>query len=664
MFNNDKVLLLLKRNSAGVKWENVIKKYKPQKLFLCPVEYGCAKIISKIIEVSRIEGIAVQEIDFVSEFNKNAFEYKNDFISFVGSLSSKPINSNRDLGTYFKCPFNDFSLWWFSLISERSPSKTEFYPIFIKVLTILDLRTKLGADRIWSGDDSIAKMLDKSKADLVVFLKGKNSLNIFFNDLKAVIIGILKVAKFYLVLIKRTIDIAFFHLKSKDRSSFSESQLFLVTAFPHLDSEALEKGEFVNKAYGALSESLKLSKEIDFSWVGMFVKVEPHTWGDALKFLAKLKKLNIRFRLLEEDLSFWLIFRLAVYHLIVVLKFLRSWPVYPSLFNYRRSSSISLNLWPIFKNEFASSLTGKVFLDSLCYYFLFKKLTKSFTKNSQIIHFCEMQAWEKALHIAAKENSVFECIGLQHTITPLMLLSYFNHSSEKKGSNFISKKPLPDRLGCVGQVTRNIFRDNGWADKDLFISGAFRFHDFNRHKRDKIKAGKRENQIVVAFSISPYVNKELLCLLHDAFNHKECSFKVLLKPHPCQSLERTIKGIGLKFNPQIFVITHYPLSEIVPKSKVMLVKDSSSIFEALINDLPVIVPQLYSVVDLCPLSGIIDLPIYTKDAASLFKMVDSIINGKYQHLDSEKGELFLERYLKIFQNKDQYCESILSNLKH
>lgn len=665
MFKRDKVLLILKRSDTRILWKDVIKKYQPQKLFLCPVEYGCDKIISQILEASRKEkNIVSQRIDFVSEFNKNAFEYKNDFISFAGKLSSKPVNLKSNLGAYFKCPFNNFSLWWFSLISERSPSKTKFYPRFVRVLTILDLKARLGAGRVWSSDDSITQILNKFKSGLVVFLNGRNNLRNFINSFKTTLIEILKVVKFYLVLIKRTIDIVFFHLSAKDHREFYASELFLVTAFPHLDAEALDRGEFVNKAYGALSESFKLNKTKDFSWVGMFVNVEPHTWGDALRFLTKLKKLNIRFKLLEEGLSFPLILRLGVYHLIVALRFFRARPAYPDLFRYQTDDGVFMNLWPIFKDDFASSLVGKEFLINLCYYFLFKKLTARAKKGSQIIHFCEMQAWEKALHIAAKENLVSECIGLQHTIAPLMLLSYFNHSSEKKGSDFISRKPLPDRLGCVGEVTRGLFLDNGWADKNLFISGAFRFHDFNRYKKNKIKADKKENQIVVAFSISPYVNRELLHLVYGAFNGKDCSFKVLCKPHPCQSLDRTMKDMGLEFDPEIFVIIQNPLSEIVPKSKAMLVKDSSSIFEGLVNGLPVIVPQLYGVVDLCPLAGISDLPIRVKDASDLFEVVNSIISGKRRYNDKEKAELFLKRYLRIFQDKNKYRENIFCNLKH
>lgn len=655
-----KVILILKRSDNIHSLLDVIQKNSPKAIFLCPVEYGCDGLIMEIENFCKRDGqMRCQKLDFISEFNKNAFRYKDDFIAFIGQLSSKKVTAKSNLTSYFKCPFHDFSLWWFSLISERSPSKTRSYSFFIRILTILDFRDRLKVDKIWSSVDPLMRILSRNNSSSVFLVNGDNLLRFFINDFKASLIEALKAFKFYCVLVKRTLDMKFFHLKNKKDAKIFDSKLFLVTAFPYLDADALEKGKFVNKIYGVLPESIELSGQKRFSWIGMFVNVEPHTWRDALRFVAKLKKLNIQFQLLEEYLSFLSIFRLMFYHLIVCFRFFKALPSYSILFNYQREDNTSLDLWPIFKNDFISSLVGKTFLNGLYYYFLFSSVTAHMKEKSEIIHFCEMQAWEKALQIAIKEKLKHDSIGLQHTIVPLMLLSYFNHPTETEGDNFISKKPLPDKLACVGEITRIFFLDNGWNKSNVFTLGAFRFHNFNRREKIQTYSRERDNQVVVAFSISPHTNREMLRLIHDAFNKKNYSFKVLLKSHPCDPLEKTIKKIGLKFDSDVFVITQQPLHKIVPISKAMIVKDSSSIFEALINNIPVIVPQLYDTIDLCPLSGVSDLPLYVKNANELFTVTDEIVRNNHSCKDEQSVQSFINSYLETFQNKSKYYENIL-----
>jgi hypothetical protein len=122
-------------------------------------------------------------------------------------------------------------------------------------------------------------------------------------------------------------------------------------------------------------------------------------------------------------------------------------------------------------------------------------------------------------------------------------------------------------------------------------------------------------------------------------------------------VEKMARDMHLAIDNRIFKFTDRPLDEIVPESKAMIVKQSSAAFWAIDNNIPVIIPHLYSLIDLCPLSGITDLGIYVKNANELFDACKKVIltSGDI-NADSYAG--FLKRYLRFYSENKQYYESL------
>jgi hypothetical protein len=105
------------------------------------------------------------------------------------------------------------------------------------------------------------------------------------------------------------------------------------------------------------------------------------------------------------------------------------------------------------------------------------------------------------------------------------------------------------------------------------------------------------------------------------------------------------------------------LHEIVPESKAMIVKESSSLFEAVAAGIPVIVPMLYSIVDLCPLSGVSDLACYVHSADELFDATQKAMEDKMPS-DIKKNEDFLHQYLEHFPKEQDYWENFAQAIHH
>ena len=102
--------------------------------------------------------------------------------------------------------------------------------------------------------------------------------------------------------------------------------------------------------------------------------------------------------------------------------------------------------------------------------------------KTKLFYFSEMQGWEKTLNIACSRREDIKCIGLQHTIVPLLFLNYFDPPASRGGDDYVKYSPKPDYLACSGDITKNIFIENKWPPEKLFILGGFRFTDFKNRE--------------------------------------------------------------------------------------------------------------------------------------------------------------------------------------
>ena len=204
-----------------------------------------------------------------------------------------------------------------------------------------------------------------------------------------------------------------------------------------------------------------------------------------------------------------------------------------------------------------------------------------------------------------------------------------------------------------------MFMENNWPSEQLFILGGFRFPGLKARPSIAHTKEKAKNQIVVAFSILTCEIKEMLRLLYDAFNKEELDVVILLKSHPCTPVESIAKKMKLPLNPKVFQFTSQKLEDIVPQSKGMVVKESSSAFWGIQYELPIIVPLLYSIVDLSPLSKVSAIPRYVKNVEELFLAVKEIFeNG--ENVDSQSYQKFFNAYLDIYPDESQYYDNLIN----
>lgn len=308
-------------------------------------------------------------------------------------------------------------------------------------------------------------------------------------------------------------------------------------------------------------------------------------------------------------------------------------------------------IWGIFKEDWYLSFSGYTLAEGLFYYQAFKKVFKRLPKGVKIVYLAENQPWEKALNIAAHSGRNLKTIGIQHTITPLLLLDYFNYEKELENGNYIQKTPKPDFLGCVGKIPFELFKKSGWDEKKLFILGAIRHQYLKDYLKKEISWEEKENKVVVALSIMPEESKEILLYIYQAFNNSS-GYKVIIKGHPDLKTEELINSLNLNFDDKVFKVAKTSLSKLLPKAKCLIVTESSATLEGLTFGCTIIVPKLSGIVDMNPLSKISDLPIYVESPKELQKVTEEIMERTEGFYSYNKCKNLIEDYFK-FPNSDK-----------
>lgn len=550
-------------------------------------------------------------------YHNLAFSEKDNFLNFVYKLGE------MGLKRIFKFPKEEFSLWWFSLIAEKPPLKTDSYEKLISFLVQPNKRTQ--------------RKGFKEQAKNIIFLQFLYGLFYFCYSLLRTIRFKTKVMDF-----------------PRRKERLHTCNYIIVSYFPHLNKALAEKGIFEDRYIASLNRILREKHKNDYAHICLQVNIDGYNLKDAICFANKLME-DQQIFFIEEFFKLRHIFYIIFYYLYFSFKFLIhiKWIKKNVIYEYK---STKYNVWHIFRKDFYNSFCGSVLMSSLWYIFLFRELIRSLNKSSKILCVCEMQWWEKALYIYAKKYGIVT-VGIQHSIVPELVLNYFNASQEIGDGDFMKNYPLPDYLATVGDITTGQFRRYGWPNERLFIWGAQRFELLKNQDGFSLSWQDKRDYFVCALSINISENEKLLLLLERAFR-KNVNFRVILKGHPTINLQKMINRLNLKFNLGVFEITDYPIADIIKKAKGIIVMESSSCFYALACNIPIIIPRFQDKLDCNPLSYISDIPIYVYSEDDLRSICNQIIQSSMSPVPENRGREFLRKYLYFPKHDNDYLEKI------
>jgi surface carbohydrate biosynthesis protein (TIGR04326 family) len=657
------LVLLSSRERSVSELEDKIRRLSGvTNYFLCPLNSDLEETVENAKRFIRSNTSAdCTVIPFAKLLLDHSFEVKDKYIQFISQLGEQYVSPGRKLKEYFQYHSQPFSLWWLSLVYEKSPGKTDTFLHFVKLSLIVKLAQDNGCPEIWLSCNGVNAqyfdVLSEARPFTVSCIGPRRRSVGIWKDILLLAKEWLRAVRHIMFLMQIRVRLHGWGVRPQPRLP-EGCRRFAVTMFPFFDEKKFRQKKFYSKAYGPLQDGLDQDGE-PYAWLAMPIKIGPYTAQQRVRLVKEVKAFDSRFFSVDEWIGWRDILGIARDFIGTKMSFLKIARRAPDLTACTIAEGVEVNLWPIIREDFVSSFAGKVLAVNLHYLRVFLNIARSLPEGSTVVHFAEMHNWERCLQIACSLKGGIRVVALQHAHVPQLLLNYFDHSNDLRTADLIQSVPQPTFLGSVGSVIQHYFLKQGWSREKLFIVGGFRFLSILQDK-PQISPDHRNPYLVAAFSICYNENREMLKMLQRAFDSGKTNLRIFIKSHPAESVAEMAKKEKILLNKNVFIFTDEPLEKLLPAAAAMFACSTSAIFYAMACRRPVIIPFLYDAIDLCPLTNLYAYEIRVENETRLKEAVAEILCGRY---DESRLEVIYQRLVDEYLCLDKDAGRPFNNLK-
>lgn len=472
------------------------------------------------------------------------------------------------------------SAWWFSLLSDRGPLKTDAF------LRLARLRALGTAEPLARSDDkpSLVWLLRGAKLWLTLWQRGRAARNA---------------------------------LAGTGRRATGGFSLALATYFPALTPD------FQNKYFAPLEKELNKNGKKPL-WILQFVPLEGQTFAGAVELARALNTRGETAFFLEEFLTEDDVLFGVKLWLRTALRARKLWRVLaedalaPEALGGKRAERIVRGLWE-------RSFYGPPAVEGIAHALAFRRLFSALGEKGDFVYLSELQAWEKSLNAAKRATRPgWRTIGFQHGSILGNLFNYFHAPSETSEAG-PAALPLPDVFGTDGEIPEKLLSECRY--RNLTRLEALRYVPLGEVLAAPVKP--RGNTVLVAGSIDPVEARRLAELVTSAFP-PGAGTRVVFKGHPMTPFGapgyETLRG---------------SLAAALAEPGVMVSASSGAALEALAHGWRVVVPLFDDVMPMSPLSAEPGLARFVEGPDELRRAVEEAFADPG---DSEMGRDFVRRY--------------------
>ncbi len=578
-----------------------IPRYLPvgQSVALFPLT-GDWSVIDRVKAVCDATGRSVRVLDAARHVDVAVDKVRERMGPWSENLGNRSV-AGRSLREWLLTPRGETSAWWFTLLSEKNPLKTD---VFLKIAQLNAVDELLSSreygfcliastDRDWgkavasiaSQHSVLTRRLDSSgppgwRALGKAFLKWAGPWGDFS-------MGLFRLGSFAIRGVRARWVMGPFSKRKRHPLS-----LLFVTYFPAIDRGAAEKGEFLNRFSGPLQELFR-GQGRQVNWLLMAVPYDGFGFGTALKMGRCFAEKGEAIFFLEE-----------FFGLKKMWACVRSWARLMWVY-WRIRDSFGAGFWSngltvpegdsLLAHLWRRSTLGAVGVEGVAFLECFKGAFEGFSDAPACLYFLEMQAWEKALNAARRGRTEGVTIGFQHSAFSKNHFAHFHTAGEISSSGQPGGLPLPDVLGCNGDVSRTIFVKQGHSQ----VRRLEALRHFHLMRVPEGIVQKQNPPVLLLIGASDKEGmKSLLSMAIQAFPHPT-KFQVWIKPHPGGRFDKVLREMEFeRSEPLPFKVVHGPMSALLQASRVVAATDSSASVEAVGFGCRVILPVMSTVLSM------------------------------------------------------------------
>ncbi len=493
---------------------------------------------------------------------------------------------NKPLAEHLQISPN-LSYWWMTSICESSPYKVpSIYTVFkLRALELLYLQESC-QEFIYAGSDpTLHKILSKWCETMnhnyrwdsaSRFISNKTKKGVTLSTLRSKFDQLPFPAQAIASLIKRWFE-KFKHVEKfvpEGCEKKSDEQITIVTYFPNINVEEIEKGAFRSHFWGDLHNVLD-EMPVTVNWVWIYFRTESISYADAVAYRDKCNATGNpkhQFFLLEEFLPSSGFLACLTLYLKLFFKE-RTLKNIEDGFSFKNSQ---LNFFPLLEKDWKASMLGLPAMDATIYTVLFDNMAKKLTIGSLGLFVWENQPWERAMVSSWRRFSrKTKIVAFQHSVINPMALQLYSHP-ETFTRHGPESMPQPDLWASNNKTSYLQMKEFYPGDKMVSVESVRYSNLKGKFGSEKKELKKTQRQLLVITSVVRKENLFQLSMLNEAAisGGLELYEKIVVKPHPAHLLERDLRAIKLHFN---YTLESRSLTKLFPETDVVYCTNPSGV---------------------------------------------------------------------------------------
>jgi surface carbohydrate biosynthesis protein (TIGR04326 family) len=381
---------------------------------------------------------------------KNSNALRKQYLRFVHDVGETLINGARI--TDHLSIDQDFSMWWMSLIAEKSPFKSPKIMQSMKLLALREVLHDLQPRTVVliSDDATLAEAVGKLCATIDVnFLWKQNKVQArpnYLSNVSALLSNVCRALIYIAAYVRKR-----WHLREINVREWvhDNDAIFLFSYLSHIHSDADRLRTFYTDLWGTLPEkAIEADKKLN--WIHHFVVTETTPNAKAgVNFLAKLNSRPgdgqkhgfldsfLTPKVVVNALTIWIrmIFRTATINKKVE----------------EAVSNIRIGfLWPFIREDWYTSTIGATAFQNILFFLLLKNAMATLPKQRLGIYLFENQGWEQAFVYLWKKYNHGRLVAVAHSTIRYWDLRYFDDPKTWTTAQLPNNKYYADQIALNG----------------------------------------------------------------------------------------------------------------------------------------------------------------------------------------------------------------------
>lgn len=482
-------------------------------------------------------------------------ELKRSYIRRVDRLAHQVVNGSSVIDTLRD--ENGFSFWWMSLLSEKSPWKSdEIFTVF-RAMLLEELLMGFEGNEVFllSRDAKLIKWFSEVTKKLGKNFTcqsplGKKTVIRFLwrRQLPKAILSIL----FMLRQVGRCRKALFSKPVVKRKIEARHSNICTIIDYSvGFEPNKLAEGQIKSKYWGELLDKV-VRNSASINWITWFIPSKDYPSLSALlKARAQYNRESESNRLLvfEEFFSFEVLFR-------SIKRYIELRKRAPS---FRDVVNCPSDVMVFLEDDWNESFKGIVATDACIRYSILEEALSVIPEVSydrgRAIYLYENQAWERALNFIWKQNSSHPLFGFQHVSGKFYDLRPFDGTDSEEW-NVYDESPLPDKVIVTGKGAYEDLVGYGFPEDIAYIAESLRSLYLNNINFDVLQEKKNTTQktlLVVTDYLSTATRAQLKLLSEAWYCVGENFESIIVKPHPSCPVEDILEEYELVHEDKIIV---------------------------------------------------------------------------------------------------------------